>query len=70
MKSCLLDLFVTLNNEFKKSKFCVDCVKESVRKGIEDGLQCCSMNQPEQLRAMTPSLLDFDKSKIIVIKHE
>lgn len=70
MKSSLFDQFVTLNDEFKKSEFCVDCVKESVRKGIEDGLQCCSMNQPEQLRAMTPSLLDFDKSKIIVIKHE
>lgn len=70
MKNSLIDQLVTLNDEFNKNDFCVDCVKESARKGIEDGLQCCNRNQPEQLKAMAPSLFDFDKSKIIVLKHE
>lgn len=70
MKSKLTNQFASLNDEFDKSEYCVDCVKESTRRGIEDGLRCCQENEPEQLLAMIPSLLSFDKSKIIVLKHE
>lgn len=70
MKSILTNQLLSLNNEFNRSEYCVDCVKESTRRGIEDGLQCCQENEPEQLAAMIPSLYSFDKSKVIVLKHE
>ena len=67
MKEICLKELESLMMDYDKNDFCTDCVNESRRKGIVDGLAICKNYSSYELGSMTPKINDYDKSKVIVL---
>ncbi len=57
-----------LQTAYEASEFCTDCVAESTRRGIADGLALCSRMDGAQLSAGVARADRFDKSLVILLK--
>lgn len=68
MREVMLRELSPLQRRFNESKYCTDCVEESARKGIVEGMRICDQRSPEELRACVPSIVCFDKSSVIVLQ--
>ncbi len=67
MKEICLKELELLMKDYNDNEFCTDCIKESTRKGIIDGLALCEKHSPDELRSMTPWLNNYNKSRVIVL---
>jgi GT2 family glycosyltransferase len=65
-ENCLKELEPLMKN-YNDHEFCTDCVKESTRKGIIDGLALCEKHSQDELTIMSPKISEFNKSKLIVL---
>lgn len=57
-----------LNEEFKNSEYCLDIIKESTRKGIEDGIKIASNLDRNSFRAV--SIKEYEKSDAILLQSK
>ena len=64
----MLKELAPLQSAYLESEFCTDCITESTRRGIVDGLELCSRMDSAQLSEGVARADQFDKSKVILLK--
>lgn len=69
MREAVLKVLKPLQQRFNAARYCTDCIEESTRKGIVEGLDICASVSPEKLKGYAPSISKFDKSSIIVLRQ-